>query len=389
MAKDNYVAYVGTYTNGTSKGIHIYDVDVDEGLLYLRRIVPVRNSSYVYESRSGTFLYSVADEGIQVFEIKPDGDLTSINKITINGMRGHHITQDRTGKYLFVAGYHDGKVTMIHTHRDGRLGSQTDEVYHTGIGGIRERSWRPHVCCVRVSPDNRYLFAVDSALDQIVIYEIDHVKSKLKQIDILRMGKEAGPSSIWFSLDGRFAYVLCEITCTVRVYKLGVKSDGFPPFDLIEEHSTLSRPFEIHDTGASLRLSYDGNYLIVSTAGENTVAIFEINHNDGTLKRILALPTSGNYPKDAILFPDQRHLAAVNNGENTITTFTVDYEKGTLVMKGRPHKIDKPNCLAFHKIEKAPASFRSISEDEAEAEAQAIIDEAKKMHKPDETGWAR
>ena len=201
MAKDSYVAYVGTYTNGTSKGIHIYDVDVDEGLLYLRRIVPVRNSSYVYESRSGTFLYSIADEGIQVFEIKPDGDLTSINKITINGMRGHHMTQDRTGKFLFVAGYHDGKVTMIHTHRDGRLGSQTDEVYHTGIGGIRERSWRPHVCCVRVSPDNRFLFAVDSALDQIVIYEINQEKSKLKQVDILRMGKEAGPSSIWFSLE--------------------------------------------------------------------------------------------------------------------------------------------------------------------------------------------
>ena len=136
MEKENYVAYVGTYTNGTSRGIHIYDVDVDEGLLYLRRVVPVRNSSYVYESGSDKCLYAVADEGVQVFGIQPDGDLISINKITMDGMRGHHITQDRTGKYLFVAGYHDGKVTMIHTHRDGHLGSQTFGVYHKGIGGI-------------------------------------------------------------------------------------------------------------------------------------------------------------------------------------------------------------------------------------------------------------
>lgn len=293
MAKENYVAYVGTYTNGSSRGIHIYDVDVEEGLLFLRRVVPIRNSSYLYESRSDKCLYVVADEGVQVLGIQPDGDLVSINRITMDGMRGHHMTQDRTGKYLFVAGYHDGKVTMIHTHRDGRLGSQTDGVYHKGIGGIRDRSWRPHVCCVRVSPDNRFLFAVDSALDQIVIYEIDHEAGKLKQIDILRMGKEVGPRSIWFSLDGRFAYVQCEISCTVRVYALGEKKDGFPPFDLIEEHSTLGRPFEIHDTGASLRLSQDGNYLVASTAGEDTVTIFEINHETGGLRRILTLPTSG------------------------------------------------------------------------------------------------
>ena len=27
MAKDRYVAYVGTYTHGSSVGIHIFDVD--------------------------------------------------------------------------------------------------------------------------------------------------------------------------------------------------------------------------------------------------------------------------------------------------------------------------------------------------------------------------
>ena len=42
MGKAKYVAYVGTYTHGNSKGIHIYDVDVEEGTLdnyihFLRR----------------------------------------------------------------------------------------------------------------------------------------------------------------------------------------------------------------------------------------------------------------------------------------------------------------------------------------------------------------
>ena len=119
------------------------------------------------------------------------------------------------------------------------------------------------------------------------------------------------------------------------------------------------------------------------------MTIFEINHETGGLRRILTLPTSGTYPKDAVLFPDQKHLAVVNNGSNSITTFAVNYEKGTLVMKGRPQVIDQPNCLTFHRIEKAPASIRHITEAEALAEAQAIIDEIKKKSSPDETGWAR
>ena len=32
MGKEKYVAYVGTYTHGTSIGIHLYDLDVENDL---------------------------------------------------------------------------------------------------------------------------------------------------------------------------------------------------------------------------------------------------------------------------------------------------------------------------------------------------------------------
>ena len=47
MEKEKYIAYVGTYTHGSSIGIHLYDVDVEEGTLSERKVVPVNNSSYV------------------------------------------------------------------------------------------------------------------------------------------------------------------------------------------------------------------------------------------------------------------------------------------------------------------------------------------------------
>jgi len=91
MEKEKYIAYVGTYTHGSSIGIHLYDVDVEEGTLSERKVVPVNNSSYVVKSKNGKYLYSIADEGVAVFEIKPDGDLELINKVGIDGMRGCYL----------------------------------------------------------------------------------------------------------------------------------------------------------------------------------------------------------------------------------------------------------------------------------------------------------
>lgn len=113
--KDKYVAYVGTYTHGSSIGIHLYDVNVEEGTMTERKVIPVNNASHLAKSLNGKYLYSIADEGVAVFAIEPDGDLTFINKVNIDGMRGCHLSTDQIGKYLFVAGYHDGKVTVVHT----------------------------------------------------------------------------------------------------------------------------------------------------------------------------------------------------------------------------------------------------------------------------------
>ena len=368
-AAENYVAYVGTYTNGKSKGIHIYDVDVAEGLLHLRKVVKCNNSSYLTVSRNGKYLYSIADEGVIVFEISPTGDLNAINQIDIGGMRGNHLSTDLSGKYLFVGGYHDGRVTVVHTHQDGRLGSVMDGVFHRGQGAINERSFRPHVTCVRVTPDNHFLCAVDEALDQIVLYKIDHRTNTLKEVDVLRMGKQVGPKSIHFSKDGFFAYVLCQITNEIRVYQYFIDQRGLPTFRQIQEVSTLSNARDPYDAASAMRLSYDGQYIFCATSGDDSIACFKIDQSNGILEKKFALPISGNYPKDVALFPDQQHIAVVNNGAGTITTFKIDYEKNIIMMKGRPQKLDAPNCMAFHKIEEAPAEVRDVPESEAEANA--------------------
>ena len=346
MGKKKYVAYVGTYTHGTSKGIQVYDVDVENGTLTERSEVEVSNASHLAVSKNGKYLYSIEDEGVAVFERDEFGDLSRINSVDINGMRGCYLATDVDGRYLYVAGYHDGKVTVVHTHKDGSLGRIMDGVFHKGLGSVAERNFRPHVNCVRPTPDNKYLCAVDNGIDQVKIYRVNKLRNKLELVDILRCPRESGPRIIRFSDDGKFAYILFELSNEIRAYKYD-GSGKVPAFELIQTIETSAKK-DVHDThnaASGLSLANDGKHLFCTTAGEDTVSMFERDEETGMLTRKFTLPISGEYPKDLVLLPDDKHLVLANHASNTLTTFTVDYEKNIIVMNGKPIKITEPNCI--------------------------------------------
>lgn len=370
MGNKKYVAYVGTYTHGNSKGIQVYDVDVEKGTLRERSEVQVSNASHTAISKNGKFLYSIEDEGVAVFRRDENGDLTRINRVSIDGMRGCFLATDVDGKYLYVAGYHDGKVTVVHTRRDGSLGRIMDGVYHKGLGSVAERNFRPHVNCVRPTPDNKYLCAVDNGIDQVKLYRINKRQHKLELVDILRCPRESGPRIIRFSADGRFAYILFELSNEIKVYSYD-GSGHTPEFELLQSISTLTKEKDedaFHNAASGLALAPDGRHLFCTTAGENTVSMYEIDTETGLLDKKLTLPISGDYPKDLVIFPDNKHIAVANHASNTVTTFTVDYDKNIIVMNDKPHHIETPNSIHIWPVpdEVAPEGDQSEEQEEFE-----------------------
>lgn len=350
MGKEKYVAYVGTYTHGSSVGVHVYDLDVENGYMTERDVVPVNNASHLTKSDNGKYLYSIADEGVEVLKIDPEtGDLTPINKVGIDGMRGCFLSTDHRGKFLFVAGYHDGKVTVVHTHRDGRLGSVMDGIFHKGLFSVAERNFRPHISCVMPTPDQKFLCVVDCGIDHINIYKVNPTSGKLKLLDVLRCELESGPRLIRFSKDGRFAYVNCELSNEILVYAYD-GSGKTPKFELLQKVDSRMDKKELRCACSGLRISPSGKYLYTSSAGDNSVSIFAVDPQKGTLSKVLSLPISGKYPKDIDVFPDEKTLVTLNHESNEIRFFTIDYEKGLLVMKGRPIKIDTPNCILISRV---------------------------------------
>ena len=350
MKEKKYVAYVGTYTHGNSKGIYIYDLDVENGRAIERKVVPINNPSYIKKSHNGKYLYSISDEGVRSFKILPDGDLEPMNSASICGMRGCYLSTDKLDRYLFVGGWHDGKVTVMRLNEDGTIGEMTDEVFHKGIGSVAERNFRPHVNCVNITPDQKYLCAVDLGVDQVKIYKFNDETGKITLVDMLRCELESAPRIIKFSPDGRFAYLICELKNYISVYSYKDGPRG-PVFELVQTISTLN---EYHSKGSAacvLRFSRDWNYVLCSNAGDNSVVMYKIDQKTGLLTKLFCLPISGEYPKDAMLFPDNRHLVSLNHESNTMTFFTVHPDTGLIVMNGPEIKVDQPNCVIFHRLE--------------------------------------
>ena len=135
-----YMAYVGSYSyTGKAKGITVYDVDVEKGQFIYRCEVEVDNSSYLKASNSGKVLYSIADEGVVAFQILQNGSLNRLNSVNIKGMRGCHISISPDDSYLFISGYHDGKITVVKLNEDGSVGCGEYELPFSQIIDIEGR----------------------------------------------------------------------------------------------------------------------------------------------------------------------------------------------------------------------------------------------------------
>ena len=349
IKNEKYVAYVSTYTRGNDKGIRIYDVDVEKGRMEEKEQITITNSSYLTISHNANFVYSITDLGVESFRIIEGGRLEKINCATINGMRGCYISTDYTDKYLFVAGYHDGKITVLKINDDGSVGEITDEIFHRGIGSISERNFRPHVSCVKMTRDNHYLCACDLGLDHVKVYRFEVETGKLKLADIVRCEQESAPKYIKFRKDGKFCYIINEMNNSIEVYSYSEENNN-PVFTKIQKISTLNDYHTSDAAACAMKFSADNKYIFCSNAGDNSVGAFSIDDETGMLEKKFVLPISGDYPKDIAVFPDTKHLVSLNHETDTMTFFNVNLKENIIVMNGPELKVPKGNGIVIMKV---------------------------------------
>ncbi len=348
--QEKYVAYVSTYTRNAEIGIHVYDVDVKAGRFTEKDKVKITNSSYLTISHNGKYLYAITDFGVDSYKVKRDGTLESIGKASINGMRGCYLSTDYEDKFLFVAGYHDAKVTALRINDDGSVGEITDEIFSAGLGSIIERTYLPHVTCTKMTRDNKFLCVCDSGMDQVKIFTFDHTTGKLKYKEMIHCDQNSAPRYIKFHKNGKFAYVMNENSCKVDIYSYSEK-DNDPDFEKIGSVSTINEDYQTTGSiSCAMKFSADHKLLMCSVAGSNSVAIYKVDEKTGLLDKRLCLPVSGDYPKDVAFFPDSKHIVSLNHESNTMSFFNLNLKDNIIVLNGPFIKVPSGNCIITKRL---------------------------------------
>jgi 3-carboxymuconate cyclase len=348
-----YFAYAGTYTNGGSGGIHIYELDTSDGKLKdTGHTANVDNPSYLTFSKDGKYLYSVIEDevfngenggGAAAFSIdRTDGKLTLLNTMPTKGKAPCFVSVGSLNKNVLTANYNEGTVSLFQVREDGSLAPVSDIVIHNGTGPNKNRQEMAHAHFADFTPDERYVCAVDLGIDQIRVYGIKNGRFVFQSSLPLKPG--SGPRHMVFHPNGEYAYIVTELNSEVVVLKYSCDDCGFKVLQYI---SALPEGYEGESYSAAIEVSRDGRFLYVSNRGHDSIAVFKIEDRTGNLSLICHCPSGGKWPRDFAIDPTGRYLFTANQFSNNISAFKIDHESGKLTLMDHAVKIQNPVCIKF------------------------------------------
>jgi len=358
-----YLVYVGTYTEegSTSKGIYAYRFDASTGqITTLGLAAETTNPSFVALHPNGRFLYAVNEVGnykgpnsggVSAFSIdRITGKLTFLNEVPSRGADPCYITVDKTGKHVLVANYTGGSVAVFPVQEDGKLGEASAFVQHTGKGTNPERQEGPHAHSIDLSPDNRFAMVDDLGLDELLVYKFDGAKGSLTPNDppFTKLEAGAGPRHFAMHPSGKFAYVIAEMGHTVTALSNDPATGRLQTLQTI---STLPKDFKGRNDDAEVEVHPSGKFLYASNRGDDSIAIYAIDHTKGTLTLVETVPTGGKEPRNFEIDPTGTFLFAANQLSDNVVIFRIDPKTGHLTQTDQKFDVGRPVCVRFLALE--------------------------------------
>ncbi len=348
QAKTEWIAWIGTYTKGKSKGIYAYRwIPGEHKFTALGLAVETNNPSFLAVHPNQRFVYAVneVDEGsVSAFQIDAgSGQLKPLDHVSTRGSGPCHVAVDRTGRWAYAANYNSGSVAAFPIKSDGSLGDASVFVQHTGSSVNPQRQKGPHAHNVVLSPDNRYLLVADLGLDQVLVYPVEGESGGFNSRDpaVVKLARGSGPRHIAFRPDGKFVYVLTEMANTVTCFRYGAARATFEEMQTI---STLPEGYNGPHSGAEIAIR--NGHLYASNRGQDSIAAFRIDPSTGTLTPAGHTPTQGKTPRNFAIDPTGGYLLAANQDSDSVVLFRID-SRGGLAPAGEEWDIGSPVCVAF------------------------------------------
>ncbi len=341
---DTLTMVVGTYTNGSSKGIYTYKFNQLNGTSSYLNEIDTPNPSYLTISGDNKYVYAVNElndstASVSSFQFeKESGKLTFLNKIKTQGEDPCYIINyDKT---ILTANYSGGSMSIFSIGDDGGI-NKREAVYRGSIGGtdtIRQNT--PHIHCVQLSPDGKFVYGTDFSADQIIRFDIPEKGAlPIETKYAAKIESGSGPRHMIFSKDGKFAYVMSELSGKVTIFSY---SDG----RLQEIQSVVSDSLNGRG-GADIHLSPDGKFLYSSNRLiSDGISIFRVDAENGKLTKI-GYQLTGIHPRNFNITPNGRFLLVACRDSNKIQVFERDLSTGLLKDTHQDIIIDRPVCIQF------------------------------------------
>ena len=345
--------YVGTYTDGTSRGIYRFTFDSATGTMTEPVLaVETKNPSFLALHPNGRFLYAVGEvssfEGaktgaVSAFAIDPKtGDLTLLNQQSSAGAGPCHLVVDKTGRNVLVANYGGGTVAVLPIEVDGRLKPASSVRTHEGSGPNTGRQEKPHAHGIYLDAAERFALSPDLGADRIFVYRFDAAKGTLEPHGAAPLAPGSGPRHLAFHPSGKFLYVINELLSTVTAFSYDAEKGALAT---LQTTSTLPAGFSGTSWTAEVAVSPDGRFVYGSNRGDDSLAVFAVDEKTGRLTPAGHAPVGGKTPRHFTIDPSGRFILAAHQGSGTIAVLRVDLATGLPTLVGSSVKVDKPVCL--------------------------------------------
>ena len=352
--------YIGTYTGPKSKGVYTSTLDLATGKLSTAELaVELKNPSFLaVHPQDPTLLYAVSE--VDDAQGKPSGGVAALkrdpatNRLTVlnaelsGGAGPCHLNVDATGRHVLVANYGGGSVAALPIVAGGKLGPATSVIAHQGNSVNPQRQKEPHAHSINLDPANRFAFAADLGLDQVLVYAFDPQAGTLARHEppFAKVTPGAGPRHFAFRPDGKFAYVINELGNTITVFEYAADKGVLK---VVQDISTLPAGHTDPSYTAEVVVHPSGKFVYGSNRGHDSIAMFTVDPATGLLTAQGQEPTRGKAPRNFVVDPTGRWLLAENQGSDTIYVFAIDQATGRLKETGSPLSVPTPVCVRFVK----------------------------------------
>jgi 6-phosphogluconolactonase len=348
--KGEYIVYAGTYTRpNKSKGIYAWRFHPANGKVTAIGLVgETASPSFLAVHPNRKFLYAVNE--VSNFDGKRTGSVSAfamdtttgqlklLNTVSSRGDGPCHLALDPSGKWLFAANYGGGSVAEYPVHDDGTLGEASAFVQHAGASVNRQRQAGPHAHSTVLSPDGKAVYVADLGLDQILSYKVSGLTPN--DPPYIKIAQGAGPRHLAFTPNGRYAYVMTEMTASVVAFRYeGGKFEELQTLPTVEPAPNSS--------GAEIAVHPNGKFVYSSTRGANTIAVFAIDAGKGTLTPVERTPSGGKTPRNFAIDPTGAYLFAANQDSDNVVVFRIDTKTGKLTPTGDILDAFAPVCIVF------------------------------------------